>query len=358
MAAYARPGSVVRSWVRLGGAPLRQQRRAFAAAPEFAYASLFQEATPDTTPYRKLTGDYVSTVDMGGGQTALKVEPEALRLLAATAMTDIAHLLRPAHLAQLSSILADEEATPNDKFVALELLKNANVAAGYVLPSCQDTGTAIIAGKRGGLVLTDGDDEAHLSQGVYDTYTNTNLRYSQVAPLDMYNEANTKTNLPAQINLYATPGNAYKFLFMAKGGGSANKTFLYQQTKALLNPPALMKFLEEKIATLGTAACPPYHLAIVVGGLSAEMTLQTVKYASAKYLDTLPTTGDENGRAFRDLELEAQVHKLTQDMGIGAQFGGKYFCHDVRVIRLPRHGASCPVGERGVCFSVRAACVD
>jgi fumarate hydratase class I len=227
-----------------------------------------------------------------------------------------------------------------------------------VLPSCQDTGTAIIAGKRGGLVLTDGDDEAHLSQGVYDTYTNTNLRYSQVAPLDMYNEANTKTNLPAQINLYATPGNAYKFLFMAKGGGSANKTFLYQQTKALLNPPALMKFLEEKIATLGTAACPPYHLAIVVGGLSAEMTLQTVKYASAKYLDTLPTTGDENGRAFRDLELEAQVHKLTQDMGIGAQFGGKYFCHDVRVIRLPRHGASCPVGERGVCFSVRAACVD
>jgi fumarate hydratase class I len=358
MAAYARPGSVVRSWGRLGGAPLRQQRRAFAAAPEFAYASLFQEATPDTTPYRKLTGDYVSTVDMGGGQTALKVEPEALRLLAATAMTDIAHLLRPAHLAQLSSSRADAEATPNDKFVALELLKNANVAAGYVLPSCQDTGTAIIAGKRGGLVLTDGDDEAHLSQGVYDTYTNTNLRYSQVAPLDMYNEANTKTNLPAQINLYATPGNAYKFLFMAKGGGSANKTFLYQQTKALLNPPALMKFLEEKIATLGTAACPPYHLAIVVGGLSAEMTLQTVKYASAKYLDTLPTTGDENGRAFRDLELEAQVHKLTQDMGIGAQFGGKYFCHDVRVIRLPRHGASCPVGERGVCFSVRAACVD
>jgi fumarate hydratase class I len=268
-------------------------------------------------------------------------------------MRDIAHLLRPAHLAQLKAILDDPEATDNDKFVALELLKNANVAAGYVLPSCQDTGTAVVVGKRGGHVWTDGDDEKALSKGVFDTYTETNLRYSQVAPLDMYSEVNTKTNLPAQINLYATKGNAYKFMFMAKGGGSANKTFLYQQTKALLNPKSLMAFLEEKIKTLGTAACPPYHLAIVVGGLSAELNLTTVKYASAKYLDTLPTEGNASGRAFRDVELEQEVLKLTQDMGIGAQFGGKYFCHDVRVIRLPRHGASCPVGIGVSCSADR-----
>eukprot|EP01043_Picozoa_sp_COSAG02_P023008 COSAG02_NODE_1215_length_13852_cov_10.082600_2_plen_570_part_00 len=318
----------------------------------FNYESLFQAEQPDETVYRKLTGDYVSTIEVDG-EKVLKVEPEALTLLAKTAMRDIAHLLRPAHLGQLKKILDDPEATENDKFVALELLKNANVAAGYVLPSCQDTGTAIVVGKRGGRVWTDGNDEEALSKGVFDTYTETNLRYSQVAPLDMYKEVNTKTNLPAQINLYATQGDAYKFMFMAKGGGSANKTFLYQQTKALLNPKSLLAFLEEKIKTLGTAACPPYHLAIVVGGLSAELNLTTVKYASAKYLDNLPIEGNSSGRAFRDVELEQEVLKLTQDMGIGAQFGGKYFCHDVRVIRLPRHGASCPVGIGVSCSADR-----
>ena len=306
--ALPRTGGLRAALGRCAARPLAA--RGLATAPDFAYSALFQAAAPDTTEYRKLTSDYVSTVDVGG-QKMLKVEPEALRLLSATAMTDIAHLLRTSHLEQLAKILADEESTDNDKFVALELLKNANVAAGRVLPSCQDTGTGIVAGKRGGHVLTDGNDEEYLSQGIYDTYTGTNLRYSQVAPLDMFTEANTKTNLPAQINLYATKGAEYKFLFMAKGGGSANKTFLYQQTKALLNPTTLMAFLREKIATLGTSACPPYHLAIVVGGLSAEMTLQTVKYASAKYLDELPTSGDESGRAFRDLELEAEVHNYT-----------------------------------------------
>jgi len=237
----------------------------------------------------------------------------------------------------------------------LELLKNANIAAGFVLPGCQDTGTAIVMGKRGYDVITDGNDEAALSHGVYDTYTETNLRYSQVAPLTMYEEKNTGSNLPAQIDIYANPGNEYKFQFIAKGGGSANKTFLYQQTKALLNPSSLMSFVEEKVKTLGTAACPPYHLAFVVGGLSAELNLKTVKMASTKYYDTLPTEGNEHGRAFRDLELEEEIHRLTQNLGIGAQFGGKYFCHDVRVVRLPRHGASCPVGIGVSCSADRQA---
>eukprot|EP00668_Euglena_longa_P003790 GGOE01004447.1.p1 GENE.GGOE01004447.1~~GGOE01004447.1.p1 ORF type:complete len:574 (-),score=203.89 GGOE01004447.1:197-1675(-) len=268
-------------------------------------------------------------------------------------MRDVSHLLRPSHIQQLANILKDPEATANDKFVALELLKNAEIASHYILPGCQDTGTAIVMGKRGQFVLTDGQDEAHLSHGVYDTYTGTNLRYSQVAPLDMFNEVNTKTNLPAQVELYATPGNEYHFLFMAKGGGSANKTYLYQQTKSLLNPKSLAKFFEENVKTLGTAACPPYHLAIVVGGLSAELTLKTVKLASARYYDNLPTTGNEHGRAFRDVEMEQQVLEMTRQMGIGAQFGGKYFCHDVRVIRLPRHGASCPVGIGVSCSADR-----
>ena len=302
----------------------------------------------------QITSDYVSTVEVGGKQV-LQVEPEALRLLAATAMVDIAHLLRPGHLQQLSNILADPEASSNDKFVALELLKNANVAAGKILPGCQDTGTAIVQGKRGQYVWTDGEDEAALSRGVFDTYTGTSLRYSQVAPLDMYTEANTKNNLPAQVEIYAQPGNEYNFHFMAKGGGSANKTFLFQQTKALLNEAKLMAFLEEKIASLGTAACPPYHLAIVIGGLSAEMCLKTVKYASARYYDNLPTSGSDGGRAFRDVEMEQRVHELTQKMGIGAQFGGKYFCHDVRIVRLPRHGASCPVGIGVSCSADRQA---
>ena len=325
-----------------------------AAPPAFHYQELFDLAPDKATPYRKLTSEHVSTVVVDGKEF-LKVEPAALRLLTSQAMVDISHLLRPAHLAQLAKILKDPEASANDRFVALELLKNANIAAGLVLPGCQDTGTAIVIGKRGGQVLTDGNDEAHLSQGVYDTYTGTNLRYSQVAPTDMFAEKNTKTNLPAQIDLYATKGDAYHFLFMAKGGGSANKTFLFQQTKALLNPAGLMKFMDEKIKTLGTAACPPYHLAVVIGGLSAELTLKTVKMASAKYLDHLPTSGNEHGRAFRDLEWEGKIHELTQKMGIGAQFGGKYFCHDVRVIRLPRHGASCPVGIGVSCSADRQA---
>ena len=321
----------------------------------FQYQALFDLSPDTTTVYRKLekASGYVSVVNMDNGAKYLKVEPEALRILSAQAMTDIAHLLRPAHLKQLSDINTDPEATPNDKFVAMELLKNANIASNFILPGCQDTGTAIVSGKRGSHVITDGDDEKHLSHGIYDTYTGTNLRYSQVAPLDMYKEINTKTNLPAQIELYATKGSKYEFLFIAKGGGSANKTYLYQQTKALLNPASLMKFLEENIKTIGTSACPPYHLAIVVGGLSAEMTLKTVKMASTKYYDTLPTTGNEHGRAFRDVELEKKVLELTQKMGIGAQFGGKYFCHDIRVIRLPRHGASCPVGLGVSCSADR-----
>src|SRR5689334_5964890 len=286
---------------------------------------------PDDTPYRLLTTDGVSTVE-AAGRTFLQVEPEALTLLAREAFRDIAHLLRPAHLQQLARILEDPEASANDRFVALDLLKNANIAAGGVLPMCQDTGTAIVMGKRGELVLTGGDDERSLARGIQETYETSNLRFSQMAPLTMWDETNTGTNLPAQIELYATGGDAYKLLFMAKGGGSANKSYLYQETKALLNPASLLKFMDEKVRTLGTAACPPYHLAIVIGGTSAEYALKTAKYASARYLDTLPTTGNELGRGFRDVELEQEILQITQRMGIGAQFGGKYFCHDVRVI--------------------------
>ncbi|TDE30823.1 fumarate hydratase [Actinomadura sp. 6K520] len=321
--------------------------------PEFSYTDLLPLG-PDDTDYRLLTSDGVSTFD-ANGRTFLQVEPEALRLLTETAMRDIAHLLRPAHLAQLRRILDDPEASPNDRFVALDLLKNAGISSGGVLPMCQDTGTAIVMGKRGQHVLTDGGDEEHISRGVYDAYTKLNLRYSQMAPVTMWDEKNTGSNLPAQIELYATPGDAYKFLFMAKGGGSANKSFLYQETKAVLNPKRMMSFLEEKIRSLGTAACPPYHLAIVVGGTSAEYALKTAKYASAHYLDTMPTEGSALGHGFRDLELELQVFELTQRLGIGAQFGGKYFCHDVRVIRLPRHGASCPVAMAVSCSADRQA---
>jgi fumarate hydratase class I len=321
--------------------------------PEFAYSDLLPIG-PDQTKYRLITTEGVSTVD-AAGRTFLQVEPEALRLLAAEAMHDIAHYLRQAHLRQLASIMKDAQASPNDRFVALDLLKNANIAAGGVLPMCQDTGTAIVMGKRGQQVLTDGLDEEHLAHGVYDAYTRLNLRYSQLAPLTMWEEKNTGSNLPAQIELYATAGDAYKFLFMAKGGGSANKSFLYQETKAVLNPASMLKFLEEKIRSLGTAACPPYHLAIVVGGTSAEYALKTAKYASAKYLDNLPTRGSMLANGFRDVELEQEVLELTRHLGIGAQFGGKYFCHDVRVVRLPRHGASCPVAIAVSCSADRQA---
>ena len=318
---------------------------------DFQYHEIFP-SSDDTTPYRQLTTDHVSVAAFDG-HDILKIAPEALTLLTAQAMRDIAHLLRPGHLKQLASILDDPEASDNDRFVAIDLLKNANISAGGVLPMCQDTGTAIVMGKKGQNVWTGADDEAAIAKGVLKTYAEANLRYSQLAPLDMYNEVNTGNNLPAQIDLFATTGSAYKFLFMAKGGGSANKTFLYQQTKALLNPDTLMAFLDEKVRTLGTAACPPYHLAIVIGGTSAEQTLKTVKLASVRYLDGLPTGGNEHGQAFRDTELEAEVHKMTQSIGIGAQFGGKYFCHDVRVIRLPRHGASCPVGIGVSCAADR-----
>jgi fumarate hydratase class I len=318
---------------------------------DFVYHEMFPLGT-DRTPYRRLTGDFVDTASFDG-RTVLKVDVEGLKLLADQAMRDCQHLLRPGHLAQLRRILDDPESSANDRFVALELLKNANIASGRVLPMCQDTGTAIVMGKKGEDVWTNGDDEAALSEGIRKAYVETSLRYSQVAPLDMFIEKNTGDNLPAQIDLYATKGSAYKFMFMAKGGGSANKSYLYQETKALLNPKRLAAFLDEKIRTLGTAACPPYHLAIVIGGTSAELTLKTVKLASARYLDGLPTEGSTYGQAFRDLEAEAQVWKMTQDMGIGAQFGGKYFCHDVRVIRLPRHGASCPVGIGVSCSADR-----
>jgi fumarate hydratase, class I len=325
--------------------------------PEFAFTELLPLGD-DPTPYRLLTTDGVRVVD-GAGRRFLEVDGEALRLLARTAMRDIAHLLRPGHLRQLRRILDDPEASPNDRFVALDLLKNANIAAGGVLPMCQDTGTAIVAGKRGRHVLTDGRDEEHLSRGVFDAYTTLNLRYSQLAPLTMWDEKNTGSNLPAQIELYATDphghADAYEFLFMAKGGGSANKSFLYQETKAVLNERRMLAFLDEKLRSLGTAACPPYHLAIVVGGTSAEFALKTAKYASARYLDTLPTAGDVSGHGFRDLELEKRVLELTQTFGIGAQFGGKYFCHDVRVVRLPRHGASCPVAIAVSCSADRQA---
>ncbi len=317
----------------------------------------YEEVLPlghDDTPYRLLTKDHVSTFS-AAGQTFLRVEPEALTLLTREAMRDIAHLLRPGHLAQLRKIVHDPEASDNDRFVALDLLKNASISAGGVLPMCQDTGTAIVKGKKGQLVFTGGGDEPAIARGIVETYATSNLRYSQLAPLSMYEEKNTGTNLPAEIELSAVDGDAYKFLFMAKGGGSANKSYLYQETKALLNPESLMKFLDEKIRTLGTAACPPYHLAIVVGGTSAEYALKTAKLASARYLDGLPTTGAPSGRGFRDLQLEADVLALTQRQGIGAQFGGKYFCHDVRVIRLPRHGASCPVAIAVSCSADRQA---
>ncbi|MCW5732306.1 MAG: fumarate hydratase [Alphaproteobacteria bacterium] len=319
----------------------------------FRFQELFPLG-PDSTPYRKLTDAHVSTI-RADGREILKVEGAALSLLAFEAMRDIAHLFRPGHLQQLRAILDDKEASANDRFVALELLKNANISAGMVLPSCQDTGTAIVMGKKGQHVWTDGEDEAALSQGIFRTYTETNLRYSQNAALDMYREVNTGTNLPAQIDIYAEPGGDYRFLFIAKGGGSANKTFLFQETRAILRPDALLKFLDAKIRTLGTAACPPYHLAIVIGGTSAEMNLKAVKLASCRYLDELPGEGNELGRAFRDRALEAEVLELTRRTGIGAQFGGKYFCHDVRVIRLPRHGASLPVGIGVSCSADRQA---
>jgi len=324
---------------------------------EFAYTDLLPIGA-DETPYRLVTTEGVDVVE-AAGRRFLQVEPEALRLLTFEAMRDIAHLLRPGHLGQLRKILDDPEASPNDKFVALDLLKNANIAAGGILPMCQDTGTAIVMGKRGQHVLTAGEDESAIAHGVFDAYEQLNLRYSQMAPLSMWDEKNTGSNLPAQIELYADTHMGheldYRFLFMAKGGGSANKSYLFQETKAVLNPTSMMKFLEEKIRALGTAACPPYHLAIVVGGPSAEFALKTAKYASARYLDTLPTQGSIGGNGFRDIELEQQVLELTQRLGIGAQFGGKYFCHDVRVIRLPRHGASCPIAIAVSCSADRQA---
>lgn len=316
-----------------------------------AFAEMYPLAD-DTTPYRKLDGDFVR-VESFAGKDVVVVDPQALTALAAEAFHDVSHLLRPGHLAQLRAIMDDPEASPNDRFVALELLKNANISAGGVLPMCQDTGTAIIMGKKGQQVWTGANDALYLSQGVADAYANLNLRYSQMSPVDMYDEVNTGNNLPAQLDLYATEGAAYKFMFMAKGGGSANKTFLYQETKAVLNPASMEKFLRDKIPALGTSACPPYHLAIVVGGTSAEHNLKTVKLASARYLDGLPTKGGNLGHAIRDLDLEQQVLEITRKMGIGAQFGGKYFCHDVRVIRLPRHGASCPVGIGVSCSADR-----
>jgi len=321
--------------------------------PEFSFTELLPAGADETT-YRRLSSDGV-TSHVSFGRKFLEVEPRLLTELTGAAMHDIAHLLRPAHLRQLRSILDDPEASPNDRYVARDLLKNACIAAGGVLPMCQDTGTAIVMGKRGQHVLTDGRDEEHIARGVYDAYTTLNLRYSQLAPLSMWDEKNTGSNLPAQIEIYAAGGDEYKFLFMAKGGGSANKSFLYQETKAVLNPARMLSFLEEKIRSLGTAACPPYHLAIVVGGTSAEYALKTAKYASAKYLDTLPVSGSPAGHGFRDVELEQSVLDITRKIGIGAQFGGKYFCHDVRVIRLPRHGASCPVAIAVSCSADRQA---
>ena len=325
--------------------------------PDFRYSDLLPLG-PDDTEYRELTTAGVRTIE-SAGRSFLEVDAEALRLLTDEAMHDIAHYLRPAHLAQLRRIVDDPQASGNDRFVALDLLRNANIAAGGVLPMCQDTGTAIVTGKRGRHVLTDGRDAEHISRGVYDAYTRLNLRYSQLAPLTMWEESNTGSNLPAQVEIYADdPGGdpaAYKLLFMAKGGGSANKSFLYQETKAVLNPDAMLRFLDEKLRSLGTAACPPYHLAVVIGGTSAEYALKTAKLASAKYLDALPTEGSMDAHGFRDLDLELQVLELTRAFGIGAQFGGKYFCHDVRVVRLPRHGASCPVAIAVSCSADRQA---
>jgi fumarate hydratase class I len=316
-----------------------------------AFSEIFPLAHDDT-PYRKLDSDGIA-VEKFRGSDIVTVAPEAITRLTAEAFRDLSHLLRPGHLAQLRAIMDDPEASANDRFVALELLKNANIAAGMVLPMCQDTGTAIVMGKKGQRVWTGGDDALAISAGVAEAYTKLNLRYSQMSPTSLFEEKNTGNNLPAQIDLYAVDGDAYKFMFMAKGGGSANKSFLFQKTKAVLNPAALKKFLAEEIKHIGTSACPPYHLAIVIGGTSAEMTLKTVKLASARYLDGLPTQGGTKGQAFRDRAMEAEVLEMTRGFGIGAQFGGKYYCHDVRVIRLPRHGASCPVGIGVSCSADR-----
>jgi fumarate hydratase class I len=321
--------------------------------PPYKHTPLFPLGK-DSTTYRKLTSDGIR-VETVMGREMVVVPSEALRVLAEAAYIDINHLLRPGHLASLRGILDDPEATSNDKFVAYDLLKNANISAGGVLPMCQDTGTAIIMGKKGRLIWTEGDDEAALAEGARDAYAKKNLRYSQLAPMSMFEEKNTKSNMPAQIEIYSEGEDAYKFLFVAKGGGSANKSFLYQATPSILTHDRMLAFLKEKILTLGTAACPPYHLAIVIGGTSAELTMKTVKLASCRYLDDLPTQGSEDGNAFRDLAMEKEVHALTQSLGVGAQFGGKYFCHDVRVIRLPRHGASLPIGLGVSCSADRQA---
>lgn len=320
---------------------------------DFDFTEIFPLG-PDTTIYRYLGNEGVSTFDSPAG-TFLRVEPSAVTMLTGTAMRDIAHFLRTSHLQQLANILDDPEASDNDHFVALDLLKNASIAAGGILPMCQDTGTAIVKGKKGQFVFTGGGDEEAIARGVYNTYLTSNLRYSQMAPLNMYDEVNTGNNLPAEIKISAVDGDAYKFLFMAKGGGSANKSYLFQETKALLNEKALLPWLFDKMKTLGTSACPPYHLAVVIGGTSAESAVETAKLASAHYLDSLPTAGSALGHAFRDVELEEKVLELAQQTGIGAQFGGKYFCHDVRVVRLPRHGASCPVAFAVSCSADRQA---
>ena len=317
------------------------------------YTDMYAQGESDTQ-YRKVTSDYVSTITVDG-QEILKVEPEGLRLLTVEAMRDISHLLRTSHYEKLAKILDDPEASDNDRFVAKELFKNANIAAGMVLPSCQDTGTGIVMGKKGQFVWTAGDDNEIINQGVIDTFTQNNLRYSQLAPKSLFEETNTKTNGPAQVDIYATEGKEYHFLFIAKGGGSANKTFLYQQNPAILREDKLSEFLDEKIRTLGTSACPPYHLAVVIGGLSAEQNLKTVKMASTHYLDDLPTEGSDFGQAIRCPEMEEKILKMTQAFDIGAQFGGKYFCHDVRVIRMPRHGASVPIGIGVSCSADRQA---
>ena len=317
----------------------------------------FTELLPlgeDTTDYRLISTEGVSTVETSEGRF-LRVDPEAIRLLTAEAMREIAHHLRSGHLAQLRAILDDPEASDNDRFVALDLLRNAAVAAGGVLPMCQDTGTAIVKAKKGQWVLTGGGDERAIARGIQDTYVTSNLRYSQLAPITMYEERNTGTNLPAEIKVSAVDGDSYKFLFMAKGGGSANKSFLYQETKALLNEATLIPWVFDKMQSLGTSACPPYHLAVVIGGTSAELAVETAKLASARYLDSLPTSGSPLGHGFRDVELEGRLLELSQQTGIGAQFGGKYFCHDVRVVRLPRHGASCPVAIAVSCSADRQA---
>jgi fumarate hydratase class I len=321
--------------------------------PPYRHTPLFPLGK-DTAPYRKLTSEGVRVETVLGREVVI-VAREALQALAEAAFTDINHLLRPGHLKQLRTILDDPEASDNDKFVAYDFLKNANIAAGGVLPMCQDTGTAIIMGKKGRFIWTDGDDEAALAEGARDAYLKRNLRYSQLAPISMFEEKNTKSNMPAQIEIYAEGADAYKFMFIAKGGGSANKSFLFQATPSILTHERLLAFLKEKVLTLGTAACPPYHLAIVIGGTSVELTMKTVKLASCRYLDSLPTQGSEDGHAFRDLAMEQEIHKLTQSLGVGAQFGGKYFCHDVREIRLPRHGASLPIGLGVSCSADRQA---